>query len=586
MDKKYISKYNPSKEVLDYKVEILNDFDIANEAKQQSYPELDNMSPMTYMDESRMRNYGYFYNQAPNKYEEQGPNVFFQKTNNKINIISAFSSAQRPRAEISTRVRNSTKSDKRIATISLNAYDYFMEKENADEIYLDWKKETLITGTGFLYEYYDYQEREVKNVIDKDYKTGKLKYKTSIRVVSDQPKSKIVPFEQLFFPTLYETDIQNYPYVIYREYLLRSIAEQVYGKFGNWKYVPFVSQFTDENTGEQFYYHRWKDRVTDPFVEILHRFKKVPDTHDILINGVLMTEIGNPMIYDHKEYPFIPQYVEKIKGFILGRSLPMKICYAQDTFNELMNANISRSRSSSHLSLLSSLESDIEYDSVGNNEIIKTNDENGLRELKINSVQSGDISIMSLVGDEIDEDTAPKTMDGSISGETATAIMNAVRQSTQNLGPQLIYQFSAVRKHSELRLKNIFQFFFNANLKGEAFEMKEMNIEDVKLQDGQKGIRIIRIVDNKDKIPSKKERDAELRKGIVETIDKNGKKINKIETNYDIVYITPDDIADIDAKIKLVSGSSLPDIKSLKKAMLLELINAGAAPALQQYPDF
>jgi len=33
MDKKYISKYNPSKEVLDYKVEILNDFDIANEAK-------------------------------------------------------------------------------------------------------------------------------------------------------------------------------------------------------------------------------------------------------------------------------------------------------------------------------------------------------------------------------------------------------------------------------------------------------------------------------------------------------------------------------------------------------------------------
>lgn len=579
--------YSPSDRDLKYNAEIYQDFQTCVNVRNQSYPELDNMTPMKYVDESRMRSNGYLPQQEQQDQGAVGANVFFNKTRNKRNIIAAFVAAQRPRVEVSARGRNSTKTDKRIAILSKNSYDYYMDKENADEIYLDWTLESLETGTGFIYEYYDYQERIIKTVKKQDVETGELTFKEETRVVRDEPRSKIVPMECLYFPTLYETDLQNYPFVIYREYVLKSVAEEKYGKFKNWKYVKTSGYFADDgNTGEQFYWSMWRDRVEEPFVEILHRYKKFPDTHDVIINGVRMTEIGNPMLYDHKEYPFVPQYYEKIKGFIYGKSLPMKIVYAQDTFNELMNANINRSRSSSHVSFLTSQESEIDQDYVGTWEIIRTDDENALRELKVQSVQAGDVNMIQSISNEIDESTVDKSMNGSISGETATAIMNAVRQSTQNLGPQLIYIYTAAKKHAELRLKNIFQFFFNANLKGEAFEMKEINIEDVKLQDGQKGVRIIRVVDSKDKIPPKKDIEEELQKGVVPSIGPDGKMKDKVETNYDIVYITPDDIADLTAKIKIVPGSSLPDLKSLDKALLLEMIKTGATPALQQYPDF
>lgn len=588
--------YNPGDPEREYIGEIFENFDTGDQCRKIEYPELDNMNPMRYVDESRMRAAGYLPKQYETDYNGTlGANVFFGKTRNKRNIIASFIAAQRPRAEISTYGHNATMTDKRIAMIGLNAYNHFMLLDNADETYLDWTLETLDTGFGVLMEYYDYQEMTFKTVTKVDWDTGKKQYKDDVRVTQDRPRCKVIPFEQLFFPTLHETDIQNYPWIIYREYILREKAEQIYGKFPNWKHVPNCAVFTQEGrTGEQFFYNRWSERVQDPYVEIIHRFKKVPDTHDILINGVLMTEIGNPMLYDHKEYPFVPQYFEKIKGFILGKSLPMKIMYAQDAYNDHMNSNLNRSKSSSHISFLSSMESQIEQDSVGLWEIIKTDDDANLRELKVQSVSQGDISMTNELSAEIDESTVDKSMSGQISGETATAIMNAVRQSIQNLGPQLIYAYSATSKHAELRLKNIFQFFFNKGLKGEHFEQKDINIEDVKLSDGQKGVMIIRVVDggatkncgDKCKRPTEDAYQQELMKGAIDTIGSDGKKKQKVETNYDIVYITPDDIADIQSKIKIIPGSSLPDIQSLDKALLVEMINTGSSPLLQAYPDF
>lgn len=585
------NQYNPGKEVKEYIASIYDDMDVCVDARTQSYPELHDMTPMEFVDESRMRAHGYVPNDNVDEYGNSiGANVFFNKTGQKIDIIAAFVAAQRPRAEISARGRNSTHTDKRIATIERNAYDYFMDKEHADTVYLDWNKETLETGTGFIMDYYDYQEQEFKIVTKKNWETGEQEYEKKTRVIRDECRSKVVPFEQLYWPTFYETDFQNYPFIIYQEVVLYDVAKASYGKFKNWKYVKKKGAFNSKNAdeGEMFFWKRWQERVEGAnFVEILHRYDRLNDRHDILINGVLMTEMDNPMLYDHKMYPFVPQYYRKIKGFILGMSLPMKIMYAQDTFNELMNANINRSRSSAHVAFLSSLESQIENDSVGTWEIIRTDDDANLRELRVESVKQGDVAMTDLISKEIDDFTVQNSMSGEISGETATAIINAIRQSTQNLGPQMIYVYDAAQTHAEMRLKNILQFFFNKNLKGEAFDMKEINIEDAKLSDGQKGIRIIRVVDSKDKIPAKHELEEEMMKGVVEqTNPLTGEKEMNVETNYEIVYITPDDIADVVDKIRIVPSSSLPKTDALERALLIETINTGASAVLSQYPDF
>jgi len=580
--------YKPSPQIDERIKEIYSNMDTAINARNQSYTELHDMRPMQYIDESRARVAGNIPKGDIDDNELMGANVFFQKTQNKRDTMAAFTAARRPRAEVTTIAENARYSDKRLASILRNVYNNSLDQEYAEEIYLDWNIETYDTGTGFLMDYYLYTEKIKRYVRSMNWDTGEVKFDEKVVVENDEPRAKVVPMEQIFFPTYYETEFQNYPWIIYQEKILYEVAEQVYGKFPNWKYVPKLGDIENEDEGEQFYNKRWANRIVGAeVVEVLHRYSKGTDTHDILINGVLMTNLNNPFLYDHKLYPFVPQYQSKIKGFIMGQSLPMRIRYAQDTYNELMNANINRSRSSSHVSFLTSLEAEFESDSTGLWEIVRTDQAANMKELKVQSVQTGDVQMAQMVSSDIDESTVDESMSGVISGETATAIINAMRQSTQNLGPRLIYIQSAVKKHAEMRMMNLLQFAFNKDLKGEAFDMKEIVIEDVKLKNGKKGIQIIRIVDDEDKIPSKAKRWEALNKGAKKIKNPvTGKKEEVLETEYDIVYLTPNDISNMTTRVKTTPGSSLPDTEALDKAMLLELIKTGHSPQLQQYADF
>lgn len=587
MDFTQVEPYRPEDNVKDYTTKRYSDFQYCLSLRDQTYHEFDDLTPDDYWAEARKRVKNYL---PPLSASQELSNMFLGKTRNKRNVIAAFVSAQRPRVEISVRAKGETKkTDKRLSQMLRTAYDFFMDKEDADEKYLDWTIEALDVGTAFLLEDYAYFKQQVKIVEEEDHATGEKKWIKQDRIVKDECQASIVPIEDLFVPNFYEPDIQEQPYIILREYIPRLIAHQRYGYYANWKYVPIAAPRKDEKESDSFFFQLLEDRIEDNFVEVLHYMNRWDDEHAIFCNGVLMTQMDNPIRYDHKKIPIAKTINEKMgPRFFYGMAMPMKVVSEQDGFNELANNNMDRSRISSIPKFISNYETELEVDNTSTYSIIKGDGDSGLRELDVQSVKPGDMNFLQFLGTMIDEATVDASFSGSIEGVTAAEIMNAKAQNQQKLGAFLTYIYAAAKRHAELRMATILQYFFMTSKKwdGKVFDTREISRRE-KLQDGTDGTRIIRVVSSDKKIPPKEDRIKEKQRGVLEKKDALGRIVDtKVEVNYDYIYVTPQEIADIDYTINVVPGSSLPETQSLKKALALEFSSAMSQPQFAGNTDF
>ena len=583
-----IEQYNPSQEVKDFTFKVYQEIDYCLELRRKTWPEFDDMTPDDWWNEARKRVKNYL---PPKSLGEELASVFFGKIRNKRNVIAAFVAAQRPRVDLSVHGgEKARKTDKRLTTMLRVGYDYSMDKEDADEKYLDWALEALDVGTGILQEDYDFRVKEVKDVQEQDFATGEKKWKKKERVYKDQCLATIIPIEDLYIQNFYEPDLNEQPPYFRREYLPRVIAEQRYGKMDNWRYVPMgrPEQF-DDKQNTTFFFQLLNDRVEEDYVEVWHRTDPWNDSETLWCNGVLMDDLDNPIQFDHKRSNLTKIVYEKIGSkFFYGMSLAMKVVSEADSLNELANNNLDRSRISSIPKAISDYETDINQSTQGSFEILQSDPENNLREFRFESVKPGDMQFMNLIADMIDEATVSRTFSGAIAGVTAAEIMNNRAQNIQNLGQFLTYIYRGAKNHAELRLSNLLQYFFMTSKKyaGKDFETKEIHMKE-KLQDGTDGVRIIRVMSSKDKLTEAQKRKDEKRGKINKRNPDTGLVSEvKIDDVYDYIYVTPEEISDISYTVKIVPGSSLPEIESLKKALILELVTTMSQPQFAGQTDF
>ena len=588
MENYNVEPYNPSKEIENATLEHYKEFQYCLDLRNKTYREFDDMTPDQYWSEARKRVKNYL---PPKPLGQELIDVFLGRTRNKRNVIAAFVAAQRPRVDIMVQGgEKASKNDKRLATMLRVGYDWSMDHEGADIKFMEFATEALDVGTAVLQESYDFRVKEVKTLEEEDLATGKKIWKKRKMVYRDQCTATVVPIEDLYIQNFYEPDINEQPPYFIREYIPRVIAEQRYGKRPNWKYVPYGNpKAFDEKKDKTFFFQLLEDRVEASFVEILHRYDIWNDTVLDYANGVLLSDLDNPNQFDHKRSNLVTTVYERIgTKFFYGMSLPMKVVSEQDAFNELGNNNLNRSRISSIPKAISDYETEIDQSTVGTFEIITSSPEAHLREFSFESVKPGDMNFMQFMGSMLDEATVSTTFSGAIAGVTATEIMNNRQQNIQNLGQFLVYLYEAARNHADLRLQNLLQYFFKASKKyaGKEYDTKEIALRE-KLQDGTDGLRIVRVYSNKDKITAEvKEKDD--KRGLTEIRDKKTGKVidTKREVNYDYIYVTPDDVAGITYTVNIVPGSSLPETESLKKALMLELVNTMSQPQFAGQTDF
>lgn len=566
------TQYKPKKQEQDRLTEIYNDMRDTWEIRHRGFNYFDDADLNEYINESVKRWNSYL---PPRGAEDWRTAVFMPETRNKIIAIASFIASQRMRVELTARSKNS-KSDKKLASLLKSLYDYSMDSDNGDQKFLLTTMEALIKGTAIIFEGYDYRIREVKKVTDINWETGEKKFTKEEIIDADNCTWDIIPLEDVFIPDFYEADIQKQPYIIIRELVSYTTAQSRYNKYPLFKHVKTREHFsTDEKEGNIFFYENWNGRTNEEDqVEILHYYRKSEDRHDIVANGVLLTDMDNPIIFDHKDYPFSKTVFEPMGvDFFYGKGLTQKIASEQDVLNTMYNMMLDRTYLSIMPFFFTSLMDEIEVDDIGPFQRVQVSDPSKIREANIASIQGGDIQMMEKIQESMNKSSVDPAQQGQVSGDTATAVLQARESSIQIMGLFMNFLGWMMYNQATQRLANILQFFPKPNrLKNSEgkFAIKENVMEDQMLSDGTTGIRIVRLVDDMKKVPNDIQREDEA---IAEA--------EKAEEAVEITYVTPQMLRDIDFKIKVVPASSIPETKSLRKAMALEYANT----AFQFFPD-
>lgn len=494
-------------------------------------------------------------------------NVNMGETRDKVMAILSFIGSQRMREELSARDKSSMV-NKTLSQILQGLYDYSQDAEYGDQKFMLSVLEVLTKGTVFNFEGYERKVRDVKYVESKDWETGEVKTKKKQLVDFDGCVSKVIPLEDVYIPNFYELDIQNQERVYVTEHLPKYIFDTKYKNYKSHKYVKTGSAMPDfEKEGNMFFYESWSGRVDDDKVEVLKCYVKEEDRYDIVANGVLLTDLDNPILFNHKNYPFSKAVYEYYAtDFFYGMGLPIKLLSRQDVTNTLHRMFLDRTYLSVIPWFITSLDDEIEESEIGPMQRVKVSDVTQFREANIQSIQQGDIRMVEMLQGSMDLSSVDQAMQGSVSKETASAYLGA-REANIQIMSLFLNNLSWMRyEQTKQRIANILQFYPKPGPDSDQYKAKEIRQEGQTLSDGSKGIQIIRLIN-----------DSKVKKGT--ELDKNGYRQKMLEDKEtgdktEIFYITCNKLRNIDYDIKIVPTSSVPETKSLQKAMVLEYANA------------
>lgn len=543
--------------------EIYQNIDYCVGLKQRPFHYFDDMSFEMMINASVRRANSYNPPQAANDWRVA---VNMPETEDKLQAILGFITANRPRVEISARTDQKL-IDKRIGKALDVITDASLDAEDGDAKMTSGSQEVLTKGTVVMYEGYEKVYRTIKDEKKVDKKTNKVTYTEKKICDSKKPIQRLVPIENFYIPNFYEVDLQKQGYVIEREEMNYHVAQQVYGNYPNWKHVQTSQQIKITKEGNYFFYENWGERVYEETVEILHWYHRTKDLYIIVINGVLMTEIDNPIPFKHKNYPFSYAVCQRYApDFFWGKPLPMRLLSRQDFLNTLIRLAADRGVMSLLPWFVTSEESNIMPSDIGPMEVITVSDVTQFREAKIDPMQQGDVQLINMFQDSMSRSAVDPSQQGQVTSATATAVQNARESAINSLG--LIIRFLSWMTHNQTRqrISNILQYHVIGDVYDKDMKNPEFRVSGKKLSDGTTGDIIVRIVADEKDIPSP---------------EKQAEELAKSDGNVEVIYVTIEELHNIDFYIKIIPTSRVAESRALTKALFIEALQL----IMQTFPD-
>lgn len=546
--------YQQSKEVQEQLMLIYQRMNQCVDLRNRPFHYFDDLSLETMINEAVKRGNSYMAPRSENDWHVQ---VNMPETEDHIQNILSFAAAQRFRAEISARSPEKLE-DKELGDILDSLNNWAIDVDGGDEKFIMAMQEMLIKGTVFIYEGYDYREREVKIVEKYDPLTLEVtKVKKKKVLDADRPTTRIVPIEDIYIPNYYETDLQKQPYIIEREELNYETAAARYGYMPKFEYVQRRNAaIFNKKEGDIYFYENWSSRVEDDTVEVLHYYDRGNDIYNIVCNGIMLTSVDNPIIFDHKEYPYSMAVNQRYAAdFIWGKPFPMRLMARQDFLNVMYNMMGSRTMMSLMPAFLTSMEDEIEESEIGPMQFIHVNDTSSIRELNFSPIAGGDVQLMNMTRESLKNSGVQPSGGVADPNATATAVVKAQEDAQRTLGLLMKFMEWMTYRQTTQRISNLLQFYVKPNGMYDR-EYKEVITDGAMLSTGKLGMRIVRLLGEGQEKPSQAKIDNEL--------------LNTDSDQVEILYITPGELQDISYRVKVIPNSSIAPSKALEKAQFIE----------------
>lgn len=313
----------------------------------------------------------------------------------------------------------------------------------------------------------------------------------------------IVPNDQFLVPNPFTRDVNEQDYVIRVKRMTKPQFLKQYGKMKGAKSVrpgKFDIDDTDDFKKFDSFEHTQENEIV-----VLHHYDLSEDEHDIVANGKLLTDIGNPIPRpaNKKKYPFVLQVFEPVDNdYFLGKGIIDRTGREEDSINLLYRLYNDRE----FLNTFPPLETDNESllnsdDPVSPGLVVaRTPGSDGTTPIIQNSPTVALANMIDRLERNADDASISSLQQGQApSGgtPTATQTLEMAKNAQTILNTFNELQRHAIAELGELRLETLLW-----QLKTD--ETKKITVHDRILKNGKRGSRVFMLGDTQSLLPEEK----------------------------------------------------------------------------------
>ena len=355
-------------------------------------------------------------------------------------------------------------SDETSALFTNDVLNFSMDVGNFDFQYVLAKKEALKRGTGFLFEYYRYDKRNVGE-LKLEKKDGEVEesYTLKEKIDYDDVYAEYEPGEHLYF------DPAGNHITKCRDMVKREVQniDEFYRIYNGKRGFINVDKVKGGGTVDWPTYYTPPEGLEEDAIEILHYYNRSLDRYDVVANGVLIRKGYNP--HPHHELPVIPIYCYKDPNRFYGLGIPKIIKSLVDERNT--NSNLRMDTSKMGISKMFFIDDMIELDDMDlitrPHGIIPVNTNGRAINQVVQEINPTNIPLSSYKEEEIIVEDIRRTtgvddrVTGVNMGGTATEASILKEATMKRINAQNIWnEMDALVRFGELRLENI-KFFYS-----------------------------------------------------------------------------------------------------------------------------
>jgi hypothetical protein len=358
----------------------------------------------------------------------------------------------------------------------------------------------LATRRGVFVE--EYQEE--KWCVDKrkkkyDLEKGEIEYEKKEYKVS-RPKKRPLDLRTILVGDIH---IPNYryneqPYIVKYDRKNWRNAEQIFGKFKNWKYVRQGSPLGDFAWfGGQFDFRLYP--VGEDEVEILYYYSYPDDEYQIICNGVPMLPPGTPLPYEFEGYGIQMFVFRQLEELAYGQLFTVNAKILASLHDEMIRLIIRKWRQAIEPPTVIKGSKVLSRDiwtagatasGISKDDITKLIDNTG--------VTQSEMAVLDLVGQKIEEEIGVSKLFQGMTDKkmTATQTIEQMKQAIKAIGLLVVSWMKVIRVMTYLRIYNIIENNSDpVDIKYENGEVekifKNFTVDKTRLEDNTNGSMVI-----------------------------------------------------------------------------------------------
>lgn len=575
-----MADFKPTKKQADKIMDILNKRNKGKTLLQKPYAFFANTdgeptSFIQYRNDSRTL----FNSQTPTRkvgQKDWRSNTFKPVTRNKTIAIAAqiVSSMIIPRF---TAQNQKQQTDRVVSETLRDLYQYSLTYESKDggktagEKFMHAILTAISEGTVHVAEDFVIKFRKLKEFVDS--KDGKLFGESEWKEKEIQAfrgcLTSVIPNNEVLIANPWIYDIQDQPWIIREQLMTKGNFDTLFNKFPNSKFVEGGMKTVSISDDGSLYENQQDSDFTiaGDEVSVVYYWSRDTDEYHIVANGVLLTDVNNPIPYAHKMYPITKAVFEPFaSNFYWGKSLPHKIAGEQEMINKVYRIILDKFRLSAIPPLV--VKGDpINSDVVIPGAITNVDEDTDVAPIAgvTNGVTGNEFAVLKMLEDSVSfSSIGPEGQGVSTPGEkTAQEILTLEENANKLLGLFRLSVTWLVEKQGYLRGMNILEFFSRESIKEIAGEEMQTAFEtfeftDTRLLNGAQGTRIVTVAEPEDTPDAR----------TIRRIERGLKKATGKES--EIIFLNPEKIRDLRLWVKVVPEEVGVETSKLTKALQLE----------------